>query len=159
MLESLFLFERVPSWIKTDYARVGEKDKLFMGDTGLMAFLLNWKLEEVMFNSDRADKLVETLVYHELSIQCEMCGVKIYYYRDRENREVDFVVEFENELVACIEVKASAAISKSDFKHLERFRKNIVKDRDVITIILYTGENTLSFREGLLAVPLAALWV
>ena len=26
-LESLYLFERVPSWIKTDYARVGKKDK------------------------------------------------------------------------------------------------------------------------------------
>lgn len=157
-LESLYLFERVPSWIKTDYARVGKKDKLFMADTGLMASLLNWNQEEVLLNPDRAGKLVETLVYHELSIQSEMCDAKIFHYRDRENREVDFVVESEDEQVACIEVKAGSAISKSDFKHLEWFRKNIVKDRDVITIILYTGENTLSFGDGLLAVPLAALW-
>ncbi len=157
-LESLYLFERVPSWIKTDYARVGKKDKLFMADTGLMASLLNWNVEEVLLNPDRAGKLVETLVYRELSIQSEMCGAKIYHYRDRENREVDFIVESEDEQIACIEVKAGSAISKSDFKHIEWFRKNIADDPNIVTIILYTGENTLSFGDGLLAVPLAALW-
>lgn len=157
-LESLYLFERVPSWIKTDYARVGKKDKLFIADTGLMTSLLNWNLEEVLLNPDRAGKLVETLVYHELSIQSEMYDAKIYHYRDRENREVDFIVESEDEQVACIEVKAGSAISKSDFKHIEWFRKNIVKDPNIVTIILYTGEDTLSFGDGLLAVPLAALW-
>lgn len=157
-LESLYLFERVPSWIKTDYARVGKKDKLFIADTGLMTSLLNWNLEEVLLNPDRAGKLVETLVYHELSIQSEMYDAKIYHYRDRENREVDFIVESEDEQVACIEVQAGSAISKSDFKHIEWFRKNIVKDPNIVTIILYTGEDTLSFGDGLLAVPLAALW-
>ena len=123
-----------------------------------MASLLNWNIEEVILNPDRAGKLVETLVYHELSIQGEMCGAKIYHYRDRENREVDFIVESEDEQIACIEVKAGSAISKSDFKHIEWFRKNIAKDSNIVTIILYTGENTLSFGDGLLAVPLAALW-
>lgn len=157
-LEFLYLFERVPSWCKTDYARVGKKDKLFISDTGLMAALLNWKIDEVMVNPDRAGKIVETLVYHELSVQCDLCGAKIYHYRDRENREIDFIVESENEQVACIEVKSGTAISKSDFKHIEWFRDNIAKNQNIITIILYSGENTLSFGNGLLAVPLAALW-
>lgn len=157
-LEFLYLFERVPSWCKTDYARVGKKDKLFISDTGLMAALLNWKVDEVMVNPDRAGKIVETLVYHELSVQCDLCGAKIYHYRDRENREIDFVVESEDEQIACIEVKSGTAISKSDFKHIEWFRDNIARNRNIITIILYSGENTLSFGEGLLAIPLAALW-
>ena len=157
-LESLYLFERVPSWCKTDYARVGKKDKLFMADTGLMASLLNWNFDEVMLNSDRAGKLVETLVYHELSIQSEIYDAKIYHYRDRENREIDFIIESEDEQIACIEVKSGSAISKSDFKHIEWFRDNIVKDRNIVTIIIYSGEDTLSFGDGLLAVPLASLW-
>lgn len=157
-LESLYLFERVPSWCKTDYARVGKKDKLFMADTGLMVSLLSWNLDEVMLNPDRAGKLVETLVYHELSIQSEIYGAKIYHYRDRENREIDFIIESEDEQIACIEVKSGSAISKSDFKHIEWFRDNIVKDRNIVTIILYSGEDTLSFGDGLLAVPLASLW-
>ena len=57
-LESLYLFERVPSWIKTDYARVGKKDKLFIADTGLMTSLLNWNMEEVLLIPDRAGKLM-----------------------------------------------------------------------------------------------------
>lgn len=157
-LEFLYLFERVPSWCKTDYARVGKKDKLFISDTGLMATLLNWKVDEVMVNPDRAGKIVETLVYHELSVQCDLCGAKIYHYRDRENREIDFIVESEDEQIACIEVKSGTAISKSDFKHIEWFRDNIARNKNIITIILYSGENTLSFSDGLLAIPLAALW-
>lgn len=157
-LEFLYLFERVPSWCKTDYARVGKKDKLFLSDTGLMAALLNWKIDEVMINPDRAGKIIETLVYHELSVQCDLCRAKIYHYRDRENREIDFIIEAENGQIACVEVKSGTAISKSDFKHIEWFRDNIARNKKIITIILYSGEYTLSFGDGLLAVPLAALW-
>ena len=135
-----------------------EKTKLFVADTGLMASLLNWNLEEVMLNSDRTGKLVETLVYHELSIQTEIYDAKIYHYRDRENREIDFIIESEDEQIACIKVRSGSAISKSDFKYIGWFRDNIVEDKNIVTIILYSGENTLSFGDSLLAVLLVALW-
>lgn len=157
-LEMLYLTERVPCWSKTDYARVGRKDKFFMSDTGLMTSLLNWNIDETILNPDRLGKIIESFVYHELAIQSEIYGAKIYHYRDRENREIDFILESEDEQIACIEVKAGATVSKSDFRHIEWFRDNIAKSQDIITIILYAGEHTVSFGNGLIAVPLAALW-
>ena len=59
-LETLYLVERIYPWTKTDYARVGKQSRLFMVDSGLMASLLNWKMDQVRLDSDRSGKLIET---------------------------------------------------------------------------------------------------
>jgi uncharacterized protein len=38
-LEILYIIERVHPWVRTDYERLGKQDKLYMSDSGLMAFL------------------------------------------------------------------------------------------------------------------------
>jgi predicted AAA+ superfamily ATPase len=157
-LEALYLFERINAWCKTDYARVGRKDKIFINDTGIMASILNWNFEEVYLNPERSGKMIETLAYNELAVQAEIAGNRIYHYRDREDREIDFVVEDSEGKIACIEIKSSSSISKDDFKHIIWFKNNIVKNQNVVSIILYSGENTVSFGDGLVAVPLAAMW-
>ena len=57
-----------------------------------------------------------------------------------------------------IEVKGNSRVSKEDFKHLEWFKDNLVKDKKFTGIILYSGENTLSFGNNMLAVPTTCLW-
>lgn len=39
-LEALYLFERVPAWTKTDYAKAGKRDKWYACDPGLVPNLL-----------------------------------------------------------------------------------------------------------------------
>jgi len=59
-----------------------------------------------------------------------------------------------------IEVKAGHSVSKEDFKPQIWFRENIIKGKTPYSaLVLYSGEDTLSFGEGLLAVPTAALWM
>ena len=60
--------------------------------------------------------------------------------------------------LAGVEVKAGAGVCKDDFKHIKWFRDNLAKGRKFTGIILYAGNQTLSFGEGLNAVPIAALW-
>ena len=58
-----------------------------------------------------------------------------------------------------IEVKASHSVSKEDFAPQIWFRENIIKNKKPYNaLVLYCGEDTLSFGAGLLAVPAAALW-
>jgi predicted AAA+ superfamily ATPase len=157
-LEALYLFERINPWCKTDYARVGRKDKIFITDTGIMASILNWNFEEVCLNPERSGKMVETLAYNELAIQAEIAGCRIFHYRDREDREIDFIIEDQAGRIACVEIKSGSAISRNDFRYIAWFRDNIVKSQEVVSVILYSGENTISFGEGFLAVPMAVLW-
>jgi len=159
LLETIYLFERVPAWIATDYARVGKKNKIYATDTGLVASLLNWHLKEVLLDSDRSGKIVETLVFNELMAQVDReYGYSLSQYRDRLGREIDFVVENDRGIILGIEVKAGSAVSKDDAKHLAWFKKNIVTDKEFIGIVLYTGENILPLGENIRAVPIGALW-
>jgi predicted AAA+ superfamily ATPase len=159
-LEALFLFDRVAPWIKTDYDRVGRSHKIYAADTGLMASILGWQQDEVMLNVDRSGKLMESFVYQELAAQVDLNSkYSLYQYRDREKREIDFVIEREDGAVLAVEVKAGHNVSKDDFKHQIWFRDNLVKNRKAYrAIVLYSGEETLSFGDNLLAVPTAELW-
>ncbi|MDR2581415.1 MAG: ATP-binding protein [Fibromonadaceae bacterium] len=156
-LVSLYLFEQVPPWLKTDYDRVGRRAKFYATDTGLMASILGWNKKDALLNHDRAGKLIETFVFQEIAAQIDLENASLYHYRDRENREIDFIIEREGGALLGIEVKAGHNVSKEDFKHLEWFSKNLAKD-NFTGIVLYSGDRTIHFSKNMLAVPTAMLW-
>jgi len=159
-LESLFIIERVQPWTKTDYGRVGKQKKIFMTDSGLMSSILGLREEQVRLDADRSGKLVETFAHHELATQVELSDgeCSLYHYRDRENREIDFIIERDDGAMLGVEIKAAASAGKSDFKHLAWFRDNIAEKRPFIGIVLYAGDHTGSFGDNLWAVPFGAMW-
>ena len=156
----LYIFERVAPWTKTDYELVGKKSKIYATDSGLMASLLNWKRENLFLDADRSGKLMETFVFQELAAQVDLdSDYSLYQYRDAKKREIDFLVEKEGEGLIGIEVKSSRSVSKDDFASQIWFKENLVKNRMPYRgYVLYSGENTLSFGDGMKAVPIAALW-
>ena len=159
-LEALFIVERVQPWTNTDYGRVGKQAKLFMTDCGLMASILRWNREQVELDADRSGKLIETFVFNELAAQIDASGgeYELSHYRDREQREIDFLIQRDDQSLLGIEVKAGSAIGDGDFKHLKWFQENIAKDRPFVGIVLYSGELAGSMGRNLWAVPFSALW-
>src|SRR5579862_3116046 len=126
-LEALFIVENVRPWTRTDYERVGKQSKLYMTDSGLMTSILRWKKEQVEFDSDRSGKLIETFIFNELVSQIDVNNGKyeLFHYRDREKREIDFLIERDDQALLGIEIKAGSAISTTDFKHLKWFQDNL----------------------------------
>ncbi|MDR0308255.1 MAG: ATP-binding protein [Chitinispirillales bacterium] len=159
-LETLYLFEKVPAWTKTDYGRIGRSPKIFAADTGLMTSVLRWNKKEVMLNTDRAGKLAETFVFQELAAQVDLdAAYSLYQYRDRRDREIDFLIEREDGALIGVEVKAGHNVSKSDFTPQIWFRDNIIKGKKAYTgYVMYSGEDVLQFGEDMIAIPTASLW-
>lgn len=162
-LESLYLVEKLPAWPKTDYDRVNKHDKIFMTDTGLMAAMLNWCYEKVQLDGDKNGKLLETYIFTQLVAHIEaleLHGEKynLYHYRDREKREIDFIIENADGNILGVKVKAGSAVSRDSFKHLLWFRDNIAKDRQFVGIVLYTGDQAAAFGSGMWAIPINILW-
>ena len=159
-LETLYLIERVSPWTRTDYARVGKQSKLYMVDSGLMASILKWKMDQVRFDSDRSGKLIETFALNEIMAQVEAGNgrYELFHYRDREKREIDFIIESDDGHVLGIEIKAGSAVYKKHFKHLLWFQNNLAKAGEFVGIILYTGNYAVSFGRNLWAVPMGLLW-
>ena len=159
-LETLFIVERVRPWTKTDYQRVGKHSKNYFTDSGLMASVLKWRADDVRLNADRIGKLFETFIFAELSSLVDMSDGEyaLFQYRDREKREIDFIIERDDGALLGIEVKASSSFQNSDFKHLKWFRDNLAGDRPFVGIVLYAGVFPASLGENIHAIPYGYLW-
>ncbi len=77
-------------------------------------------------------------------------------YRDKDQVEVDFVLESPLRAVIGIEVKAAASVNAAGFKGLRRLRELCGADF-CSGIVLYDGEQALPFGDQFWAVPLSWL--
>ncbi|CAB1060716.1 hypothetical protein D1BOALGB6SA_5483 [Olavius sp. associated proteobacterium Delta 1] len=86
-----------------------------MVDSGLMAFLLSWKMDPVRLDSDRSAKLIETFAFNEIMAQVDASDgrYELFHYRDREKREIDFLIKREdNALLGCSAHRINFVISQ-----------------------------------------------
>jgi len=161
MLETLFLLERLPAWTRTDYARVGKKDKWLLSDPGLIASLLRYPDDPARLSNDQTGKILEAFIATELLALADASSGRfsVGHYRDNDKREIDFMID-DHDTGGCIgiEVKASTTVGAKDFKHLKWFEQNIVADRPFAGAVLYAGSEVLKFGERLQAIPVSALW-
>jgi predicted AAA+ superfamily ATPase len=159
LLERLFLVELLPPWHSNRTSRLIKSPKLHIGDTGLGAALLN--LDAAALVKDRMlwGQFVETFVYQELRRQASWREdpLSFYHYRDKDGAEVDIVIERNARELAAVEVKAAATVTNADFRGLRKLRE-AAGESFVAGVVLYDGESTVGFGEGLMAVPIRALW-
>lgn len=102
---------------------------------------------------------LETFAAMELARQCDWAesSPSLFHYRDKQQREVDIVLELGSGEIAGVEIKTAASIGAKDFAGLRHLRDRL-GDRFTAGVVLYTGRRTLSFGERLAAVPLCGLW-
>ena len=63
-----------------------------------------------------------------------------YHYRDKDNVEVDIVIETISGEVIGIEVKATATLHDSDFRGLKRLQQ-LAGDKFLMGLLLYDGDH------------------
>lgn len=100
--------------------------KLYFIDTGLAAFLTNWNIPEVLSAGAMSGEFFETWCFSELLKSYLHSGrqAPFFYYRDKEKREIDLLIE-NNGVLHPVEFKKSATLKKSDvanFRVLEKFK-------------------------------------
>lgn len=159
LLEISFLLERLPPWHSNRQSRLVKTPKIHIGDTGLACALLKASTESLMADRSLLGQILETFVFNELKRQASWHddSMSFYHYRDRDRREVDIVIERGPGAIAGIEVKASGTVTKTDLRGLRRL-KEITGSRFVGGVVLYDGEVSAGFGDGLYAVPLRMLW-
>lgn len=80
------------------------------------------------------------------------------YVTDLVTRDVQQISDIERPAVIGIEVKSAETVRGEDFRGL-RHLANRLGDRFRAGIVLYAGEQQLSFGDRLTALPMAALWM
>lgn len=159
LLERVFLVESLPPWHVRQLSRLVKTPKIHLGDTGLACALL--RLDSAALYKDRAllGQMLETFVFQELRRQASWFGepVAFHHFRDRDDHEVDIVLERGADALAGIEVKASGTVREADFRGLRKLQE-IAGSRFTCGVVLYDGEVAVRFGPSLFAVPLRALW-
>lgn len=113
-----FIFHALNGWVfnKTDYFK-NTKENIFNIE------LKSKLLESVLHN--HLCRFVYGLNPHDLFVPRD----NIFYYRDRSEKEIDFLILSDDKLYP-IELKYQKSISESDFKLLNTFKKGILISRD-----------------------------
>jgi uncharacterized protein len=159
LLERVFLLDRLPPWHSNRLSRLVKTPKLHMADTGLACALLGIDGAGLYRDREAFGPLVETFVLQELKRQASWRATPIsfYHFRDRDGTEVDIVMEQGAGSLAGVEVKAGATVTDGDFRGLRKLKAAAGK-RFTAGVVLYDGEISASFGDGMFAVPIRALW-
>ena len=159
LLARVFLLEELPPWHSNRLSRLVKTPKLHVGDTGVACALLG--LDAAALWDDRAvfGQLLETFVYQELRRQASWHDeeIRFHHFRDKDGAEVDVVLERGPGRIAGVEVKAGATVTASDFRGLRKL-KDAAGRRFAAGVVLYDGETSAPFGDGLFAAPIRSLW-
>ena len=159
LFEHMFLVRRIFAWHRSGLKRLIKAPKLHFLDSGLLAALQRVSAAAVAKDRQKLGPHLESFVYAELAKAATLSGeeLTIRHYRDKDQVEVDFVLERSPSAIVGIEVKASATVRPRDFKGLKRLRE-AAGDRFSCGIILHDGERVQKAAPRLFAMPVKMLW-
>ncbi len=159
VLEQLFLMRRVEPWHRNRLKRLVKTPKLHFLDAGLLAAVQGATAERIERDRAPLGPLLETFVFSEIAKLASWLdqGIALYHYRDKDQDEVDVVVEADDGSVVGIEVKAAATVTASDFKGLKKLA-GACDNEFKLGVVLYDGDTVVPFGERLFAAPVACLW-
>ena len=162
VLLRLSLVFKLGAWTSGETRREIKNAKYHFADTGVAAALRHLTTRSFGVDGDPAalGGLAESFVFSEIlrAAPHQENDFRFHHWRDQRGREIDILAESGYRLVA-IEVKASSAAGRADFRHLDWFATvGPGKTRTVTSILFYLGERMLSFGGRRYALPVSCLW-
>lgn len=154
ILETIYLIRLLPAWSGNASTRAVAMPKVIFVDSGLCAYLAGGAIRDA-----NTGGILENFVLGELARQLtwSRTAARLHHYRDRDQYEVDGLIEDNSGRVLGIEVKAGETVRTDDFRGLRRLQRRL-GDRFVAGFVLYCGGEALPFGDGLACVPISALW-
>lgn len=160
VFEQMYLMQRVAVWSGNRLSRLLKTPKLQFLDSGLLSVLTDFS--GTLAQRKLFGQLLESFVFAELRKQITWAEREygIFYYRDKDQNEVDFVIENAAGEIIGIEVKSAASVSINDLVGLKKLA-GVAQQSFKLGIVLYDGTDTLPLGQTngrpLWAMPLSTL--
>lgn len=124
ILEALGIIFLLHPYANNVLKRTVKSPKLYFFDTGLVCYLTKWSTPETAMNGAMSGALFENYAISEIYKTYANAGQEplLYYYRDRDMKEIDLVIECDGQLTP-IEIKKTASPdprTARTFRTLER---------------------------------------
>ena len=138
--------------------RAVKTPKLFFLDTGLAAYLRKWNSPDVIEAGAMSGAFFETFVVAEILKSYYNAGVlepSIYYYRDKDAKEIDIIIE-ESGTLYPVEIKKTSNPGKEHIENFSVLEK--VKDINIGTgCVICMYENIININEKNISMPVTWL--
>lgn len=159
LFENLFLVRRIEPWFRNPLKRLVKTPKLFFLDSGLLSTLAGLTADRIAKDRSLFGALLETFVANEVLRLSTWSNVhlRFHHYRDKDQDEVDIILEDDAGEIVGLEVKASATVTAQDFKGLRKVAA-ATGTQFKAGWVLYDGDRILPFGEKMAAVPISCLW-
>lgn len=159
VFEHMFLLRRVQPWSGNRLSRIVKTPKIQFIDSGLLSTLVDLNEMSATRNRSLFGLVLESFVYSELLKQATWAeqNYSLHTYRDKDQVEVDFVVETPSGQIVGVELKAAASVSAGDLAGLKKLAM-LAGEKFVAGVVLYDGGDTLPIGDRLWAVPISTLW-
>jgi len=159
IFEQMYLLKKVNSWANNRLSRVLKAPKLQFIDSGLLAILADVTPAAIEQDRCRFGSILESFVFSELLKHRTTAEgrYQIFYYRDRDQYEVDFVIENTAGDVLGLEVKSHSSVKARDLRGLQRLAA-LAGEKFKGGYLLYDGEQILPLGDRQWAIPISSLW-
>ncbi len=104
--------------------RIVKTPKLYFFDTGLVAYLTKYSTPEILQNGSINGAILENYVVAEIRKSYLNCGKELfmYYFRDKQQHEIDLILESDG-MLHPIEIKKSSNPTASMIKNFDILKK------------------------------------
>ena len=141
------------------YKRMTQSPKLYFMDTGLACFLGGWNTPQQILNGAKWGELFETFVVVEILKSYYNSGkssfsIPLYYYRDKDNTEIDLIIE-DGSTLHPIEIKTTGAPKKTMIKSFGKLNELAVKSGKKVGegAVICQIDRPLPITETVMAIP------
>jgi predicted AAA+ superfamily ATPase len=137
--------------------RIIKTPKLYFLDTGLCAYLCGWSDPKILEASPMAGAFFETYVVSEIVKSLRNDGKRVeytlYYYRDRDQKEVD-ILYIKDQTIYPIEIKKGIGKDNADknFSILDQYKMPVATG-----IIIDTGDSILPLNRNAYYCPVGMI--
>lgn len=110
ILETLGIVFLLHPYSNNVLKRTIKTPKLYFFDTGLICYLTKWSSSEVAMNGAMSGAILENFTVSEIMKSYQNAGLEPYinYYRDRDSKEIDVIIEGDGKLCP-LEIKKTAS--------------------------------------------------
>ena len=156
ILEALGIVFLLRPYSNNVLKRTVSTPKLYFYDTGLVCYLTRWSSPETAMNGAMSGALLENYAVAEIMKTYQNAGQEsfLYYYRDKDAREIDLLLEQDGKLFP-IETKKMAAPPKKLTKVFELIDKSPLQRGT--GAVLCMADNLGAFDQNNLIVPIALI--
>jgi uncharacterized protein len=160
LLTDLHVVEPVPAWSTNRLKRLGRSPKRHLADPSLMLTLLSAGSDAAMRDASLLGRLIDTFVMAQLRAEAEVSAPRVRLLHMREpqgRREVDIIAEVDASRVVACEVKAAAAVTPGDARHLASCATSSAPISSPV-VVFHTGPRTFALGDRITAAPISTLW-